>query len=566
MSNPLRHYATSFAVLLAWVAAVVWLTWPLAATLGTTLPNTTGPCRFDTLVDGWILAHLTHALVAAPSTLAHGNIYHPEPYALFYGQTAVGALPLFGPVFQATGNPTAALNATLLGGAALTAWSIDLTLRRATGSALAGIVGASTFLTSRWLLWDMGPTAPFYACLELVPPIMLVVARTDRPPWWLFPLLVAQCAIDVVYATAAVLVPLATIALARLVRPASRRAGRRLLAMVALTPLALAPIYAGHLVVAARNPMLAEQTNWLGGGSPLYPWLGQHLTKIPWGFFGDLAPMSVPPIVALLVALGLLCLGWRPSAGAPRTLWMHAAVWITVGMALSLTPAVEWQGRIVHLPQAFFADTTLVRLVREPERIGLAGLMGISILAGLAFAELASRVRLPAGRIALALLVLGLMHAEYARGFASPFVRRPLPARYPTFAPEQPSSLDALVRAGHGPLVEVPLGPGETSAFFHAGPVYRSIRHWRPILNGYDGHYPARFPERMSLAARLPDPTALDALRRDTGLRTVVVHLALEIDAAARTAWSDLADAGGNADLRLVARDGDDLLFDVVER
>jgi hypothetical protein len=51
------------------------------------------------------------------------------------------------------------------------------------------------------------------------------------------------------------------------------------------------------------------------------------------------------------------------------------------------------------------------------------------------------------------------------------------------------------------------------------------IFHWRPLVNGYHGYWPAAFPERMRLAAELPDPTALAALRSATGLELILVHV-----------------------------------------
>jgi hypothetical protein len=91
----------------------------------------------------------------------------------------------------------------------------------------------------------------------------------------------------------------------------------------------------------------------------------------------------------------------------------------------------------------------------------------------------------------------------------------------------------------------------------------------------------------MALACRLPDPQALAALRADTGVELVLVHLALDTfgrpigpyacpprpmrggpgpdvpeapwDPAP---WEAIAH-DGRADLTLVARDGTDLLFRV---
>jgi hypothetical protein len=306
-------------VLVLYALAVGWLTWPLALVATTQLPSPAAACRFDTPLIEWILAHETHALAGSPSEFLHAGMYHPDPYALFYGPLALGALPLFAPVALTTGNPTLAINAALLGGAVLTAFALHVVLLRTTRSHLAGAIAGWTFLTSRWLLWSHVPTNPFYASLALFPVIIAVVAgaREQVAVRRLLPLLVLQCLADVAYVAAALLVPLGCIAVARTCRRAGRAAGLRLLAVVVATPLCLAPVYAGYLVVAARNPLLAEQTNWRLHGAAAYPWLGQPLTTLPWGPLEDLAPTSVAPVVMPLVVLGALALVIRARREPP---------------------------------------------------------------------------------------------------------------------------------------------------------------------------------------------------------------------------------------------------------
>jgi hypothetical protein len=95
----------------------------------------------------------------------------------------------------------------------------------------------------------------------------------------------------------------------------------------------------------------------------------------------------------------------------------------------------------------------------------------------------------------------------------------------------------------------------------HGQALFESIGHWRPLLNGYGGFFPAAFVERMRLAARLPDAAALDALRRDTGVELIRVR-ALP-DMPSRPRWEALARQGGGDGLRFLMRDGDTLLFAV---
>src|SRR5262249_49358543 len=127
------------------------------------------------------------------------------------------------------------------------------------------------------------------------------------------------------------------------------------------------------------------------------------------------------------------------------------------------------------------------------------------------------------------------------------------------------------------------LGGPALDARASARAMYRSILHWRPLLNGYGGYWPDGFLDRMVLARELPDAMALARLRQEARLELVLVHAGdfgrLERDlcarglgssascrpgvgSAERATWLDFADRGGRPDLRLVARDGEDLLFD----
>jgi hypothetical protein len=585
--------ATASTALLGYGALVVWLTWPLGAQLATQLPNTAGSCGFDTLYAGWVLAFESHTLATAPSHLLDANIYHPTPHALFYGPAAFGALPYFAPVFLATGNPTLALNLELLLCVTLTAWTLHLVVRHWTGSELAGVVAACCFLTTRWVLWKWLPTAPNYAVLQYFPVIVLLAARPSAGVSRLLLLLglvVLQCLTDLAYVAPAVLAPLGLLALSRLVRRGSRRAGLGLLLVLAAALVVLAPVLAPYWSVSAAMPDPERQTFW-----PRI--LDRYPLVLPWGLFEADVATAVPTVVWLLVAAGVLSLVLRPAGVRARSrgAWLNGALWLTVGVVISLNPIATWNGEPVRIPQTYLAAwLPLYRSLRAPARLGVAGLMGAALLAGLAFSECAARIpspqRLrwaaPLGRATLAFVLVGAMYLQYAEGLWQPATVRwtTLPARYPLAAPPEPDSpvLRALRRPG-GPLLELPTGfqatgfqgplppspaPDTTMVQFafppaNAKAMYRSTYHWRPLLNGYSSYWPADFIGRMMLASRLPDEAALATLRRDTGVSEILVHTAY-LDPSRRTAWLSAA-ASGTGGLRLVVRDGSDLLFSVVE-
>jgi hypothetical protein len=553
------------AALAGYVVLSVWLTWPLAAHLTTHLPDTHDACHYDLPFTGWLFAWESHVLATAPAHFADANIYHPTPHPLLYGPTAIGALPYFAPTFLASGDPALALNVLLLGSVALTAWVLHLVVLGWTGSHTAGFLAAWTWLTNRWVLWEFVPTAPSYGLLLYFPLIMRATAApaaSFAAALRVLPLLVLQELIHFGYIAPATLGPVAALGVVRALRPTTRAAGLRLLGVVAIAALFLVPEYAGYQVVQRENPHLAEQTLWRG--------LAQPETNLPWGLLDFQAPTAIAPVALLLIALGgvSFLLAHRQRAGDTRRAWSQAAWWTVVGAAMSLTPTVRWFGEPVRQPLFWVIEwVPLLGRLRVPGRLGLAAFMGLAVLAGLAFAE--CERRLPArlrsgskGRVGTALLIALGMYYGYAHGYGRPvYLRKPLPASYPIAPAILESNVTRRLRAPGGPVLDLPVGPGGVLPLWHTRAMYRSIFHWRPLVNGYDSYWPEAFPERMALAARLPDAEALAALRAETGLEMILVHLN-ELGDAERAAWQAVGD-GGRRDLRLETRDGDDVLFAV---
>jgi hypothetical protein len=549
------------------------LTWPLGRQLSAYLPRVNVACDFDTLYSAWILAYETHALTTAPAEFAQLNIFHPADHVLFYGPTEFGALPFFASVFLVTGNPALALNLTLLGCIALTATALHLVVYRWTESHLAGFLAGWTLLTTRWTLWEWLPTAPHDAVLQYFPLIILLGTTVSRRLGYIlgFGALVAlQCLTDPVYVAPAVIGPIGVLALAQLARRNTRGDSLVLLGVVGIATLLLLPLYWGYLHVRTQIPDLAHQTFW-----PAQVALeGSILTG--WGPFGQPSPLAVPPAALLLIAVGVTRLILDTEEGRQRRhAWLHGIYWVVIGAVISVGPFMNWGEGKLQLPHARLLDwlgIPLYETIRVPARLGVAALMGLAILVGLAFAECARPIAMlrrwplveAAWRIGLAALTAAAMYAGLVSDWSLPlaFSRPALPHVYP-IAPVpslDPSLLEAL-RRQTGPLLELPVGDLQRPAPARdARAMYRSIFHWRPLLNGYSSYWPAGFPQRMSLANRLPDAAALAMLRRDTGLDTIIVH-SEELRRWRRPVWFSLAARGEGYGLRLVARYGGDLLF-----
>jgi hypothetical protein len=572
-----RRLAAAVAVLLLYAAGIVWLTWPLAAHLGTHLPNTTIACRSDTLHIAWALAYQSHALATAPATFLDANIYHPARNTLFYFDPGFAALPYYLPLFLSTGNPAFSINAVLLGCIVLTAWSLYMVVERWTGSYLAGLIAGWAYLTNPFMIWHFLPYVPSYSVLQYFPWIVYLAAKpADRftTALKLVPLIVLQSVANAVYVAAAVVVPLGLLGLWRTAYPRTRAAGLRLLGVLALAGIALLPVYVGHLVALHDTPQVGRRTIWapLPEHIPGAVQVGgvQDLPlRLPWDLVGQSSATAVSAAGWLLLIAGALCvvLGPRQEASV-REGWRHGAFWAVAGVLISRIGVSFGGAEPVVLPHFQLVGWLLpgvLEIIRVPNRLGLATVMGTTILAGMAFAVCADRLaglcRRPAlalgARLLLAAVVAALMYGEYRRHVMTPTY--PL---MPAISGDSPV-IRALQQRG-GPLLELPVGSLGFDAIPNAVAMYRSTFHWRRLLNGYGSYWPPGFLERMALAKQLPDPQALEALRRETGLEAVLVRGG-DWSLPQRGVWLALAAAGSGQGLRLVARDSEDLLLFEVE-
>jgi hypothetical protein len=537
-----------------------------------------------------VLAYQSDALRSAVTGLEHGSIFHPTTNAVFYDESAWGALPFFLPVFVASENPTLALNVTLLASLALTAWTLHLVIVRWTGVTIGGVVAAWMFLMTPWVLRQFVLCAPSHAIVFYFPAIIALAARSirSRAETWGLGVLVALQSLSNPYVATAVLAPLLGVIAIRVggallaASPAAaelrRRNAAQLATVVACALLVLLVAHSGQIAVRFANPALSEQTHWPRT-------VDRRRTELPFGPLGQGTPTGVPIAGLIVIGVAALCARGPRSAAAPSPLahaWRHATYWAVVGTTISLTPVVLWRGEPLRLPHALLHDLTpIYEMLRAPKRLGIAGLMGLCLLSGLAVAEVrrrlsaagATRAATPVTWALAAVVIVGAYVGIPPRSFtrALPATTHALAGR-PHSAPQlrlrpAPRSSPRVIewlRSRPGPVLELPVRTrGLAGAITpHVEAMYRAIFHRQPILNGYHGYWPAAFPARMTLAARLPDADALAALRRETGVATVLVHVA-NLSAPARVRWERLANAGAGDGLRLLAREDDVVVFAV---
>ncbi len=553
-ASVMRRVDGALGLLALYVVVMAGLSWPLVTSLGTHHLLSWWGTPFDLYQGTWAMAWQTDVLVHRGGVLGDANIFSPDRGALFYGQTGWGALPLFAPAYLLTRNPTFAINLTFLLGVALTAWGIHLVVRRWTGSSLAGGVAAATFVANPWMTTWFGPTAPQWAALMWLPWIALVAARRPmrvRDAAWLVPLVVLQVLTDPVYLLPALLAPLGVQAVARIARPGTRTDGLRMAAALAVAVVVVSPFLLPYLRLSAANPDLAKQTNWVEVLAPM-PLSPGH-------------SVYVAPITALLLLVGIGCvLQRRREPGTMPAAWATASVWTITAVGLALPPVLIIGGvggwRFPTPMGVLQALVPATAALRSSPRLGVAGLIGISMLAGLAFAEIR--------RLAVARIhdgqVLGVVTVALMALYLSTLVDTSFggAARWPRHlkeAPTVPPTFEPFLRIPGRALLQLPLGPRDGTPAPHAVAMYRSIGRWYPLVNGYASYWPKDFPSRMRLARHLPDPEATAALVRRAGLGFVWVDLP-QFTPHERKRWDRLMARGGHGLIR-VAKTNESALY-----
>ncbi|UCE86258.1 MAG: hypothetical protein JSU66_00480 [Deltaproteobacteria bacterium] len=558
--TPVRRVA-HLALCALYVPLAVWVSWPLAAQLGSHVLDVEllhGRFYLLSLADQylvtWIHTWDAHALATQPAELFHAGIFHPAPWSLARLDHHLGNALLFAPVYLASGNPVLAHNVSVLACYVLSAAAMYFVVWSWLRRTDVAFASGALFAFAPWRLMEGNVQVQLTAYLPLILWLGLRVLRGSGrgSRVALFACLVLQSLCSVYLAAQAFLtfgVALVAGWIARPRRPLGAAVRALVPALGAIAVLAIVHVPYLLLKDVGEIPASSLHMQELVSASPLSSYV--RVIDFAGGrYFLSLAAFA-------LASIGAGSGGWlRRNAALPPGCYPALLLLVAIGFALSLGPTLRIAGLAIPLPYRIVTEIPGMGSMRGAFRFGILVTLAASGLAAIGLLRLGSALR-PAARWAVAGAALLALLAELS-AHAVPL--RPMPAE-----PERADPYRWLASAEPGPVLELPVGDVEKdfrANLWEAQYTYFSSYHWLPLVNGYSSYPPQSYRLLAAIARRLPDPVALRDLVDLAGIRWIVVH-GDRLEPWDRPAWQSDRPAAG---LRRVARFGEDAIFEVTSR
>src|SRR3982751_1165773 len=493
----IREAALAFAVFAALTCGMMWP--EVRHIWDSAVPH------WDIYFNMWRLQWIAHALATSPTHLFDANIFYPEPRTLLFSDAMLVQGVIAAPLIWLGVRPVHVHNLMLLGAIVFSAMAMFALVRYLTRSRGAALLAGTIFAFAPYrfehimhmeLQWTIWMPLAFLALHRTVD------AGRVRDGLATGAAVVLQMLSSVYYGVfLATLLTIASLLLQIGARWTTiRRAGVPLGAGGVLA-VALIGLYARPYLVArdrvGERPveeirvfearpadyLVTPPTNWLYG---------------KWQTRGEMERRLFPGAVAFLLAVVALLVR-HPS----RVI----VVYLLVGVA-AFEASLGFRG---YSYSFLYEHVTPFRGLRAPARLGIFVVFSLSVLAGFGYAFLAAALRVR-GRLVLLALLMVAVGAEYFT-----------PLTLVTYPNAAPPVYRLLASQPAGVVAEFPMPRSAGSAGQDPKYAYLSMFHWKPLVNGYSGFYPASYIRRVMDLRRFPDAFSLRVLRR-AAVRYLVIH------------------------------------------
>lgn len=518
------------AVTAGFGAVAIATTWPLVLVLGSQLPSDLG----DPLLNAWTLAwdasRIPHGLAGfwdAPN-------FFPYRHTLAYSEHLLGIAVFTAPLQWVTHNPVLVYNVAFIvsviwSGAGMYVLARSLTGRRDAALVAGAIYACLPFRASHisHLQWLMNGWLP--VGLWALHRYFATGRRRHL-------LVTAVCfllqGMTGMYFLYFALIPFVVVAMAELIRtrvPWSRVA-RHLVMGLLLAVAAMVPVVRAYVAVSQEQGLRRTKEDIASHSADVADYVRAAPQVRLWSRLGTTGAEHdlFPGAIALTLAVAGL-------VGIRRT--KRVATYATIALiafVLSLGAAPTAWGRSLHVPGPYgwlLAIVPGLDALRAVSRLGWIVALAIAVLAAFGAAGLLARLEARARRLAVALLVAGVV----VEGWSAPIATRALTAMT---LPGERDAYEYLRQSPPGGVLELPtsLQRFERESQYQ----YLTLAHGHPVVNGYSGYvspllsFFAGAQSPLKEADRLGDSIA--ALRA-VGVRYLVVHFDAFDEPPAAEAW-----------------------------
>jgi hypothetical protein len=487
-----RGWREALGVLAAGAVLAAALTYPFITQIDRVARSENSDGQFSI----WNVSWVARTLVADPGNLFNANIFYPHQQTLAFSENNLAAGVLAVPIYWATKNPYLTLNVVFLATMMFSFAGAYYLVRHLTGDRRAAVVSGICFAFCPYVF---ARTSHIQLLMTGGLPFALLAFHRllERADWRrataLGVVVAAQATVSGYYAVLTALMIAAaavTVALSRGLWKDRRFWGTlgvaAVVTVICVMPLAIpylrlqrASGFARPLAEAAVYS--ADWRAYLASSAWAHRWM-----LLPLGHWKE---VLFPGFVALCLGMAGLIVGWRRSSRSRETAVLYAV----------LTALAAWAslGPSAGLYSVLYETVPVFAWLRAPARFGILVALCLSVLAGLALADLLPRMR--RGTFAAALVAL-VAAVELAT-----------PLRFREVQPFAPA-YHVLATLPPGPVIELPFLAKDTELHGHAKYMLRSTTHWMPLINGYSDYIPPEFQARAQALRGFPSRDAFRAL------------------------------------------------------
>jgi hypothetical protein len=513
------------AVALAFVAATLILTLPLAVHPTRTLPSDLTDTLLNTWIIGWDADRLRHGLFG----VWNAPIFHPYRYTLAFSENLFGIAFFVAPVYWASGNPVLTYNIGFFCSFALAGIGMYLLVRALTGDRAAAAVAGAFFAFCPFRLAQIAHVQ--MVATGWIPMALWGLHRyfaTRRRGWLaVFGVGWVLQALSNLYVFYFLAVPACIVMAEGLMRDRGHRCRQisELSAACLVVAALMAPVAHAYYRVRLDYQQVRSADEIANGGADVRSYLvGKNSIGIwrwlPTAVTTDPERELFPGVAAvLLVGFAFRRVG---DSHEPLRRWTRLYGLIAVvALALSLGPHIRIWGWVVtaHGPYDW-----LLRIVpgmdgmRVPARFAIVFFVALSVLAGCGASLALARMTPPRRGVALTLCLAAIVAESWA-------VPLPLYRYVPGGRPEDRAVAEWLRQGPPGAVLHLPVVTDDVQELHYQ---YATLFHGHPLVNGFSGYTPRLLEVLRGPSSPLYDYARFPAtvrMLRSLGVKYVIVHL-----------------------------------------